>query len=318
MRLERTVTASDGTRLAAERVGPEQGPLAGAPPIVLLHGLTATRHYVLMGSRMLERAGCEIVSYDARGHGDSAPAASLDPAIARQDAAAIRNALAAGDQRAACVTLDVELELHEAYGYRRLARDLRDVLDVLEIDRAVLVGASMGAHTITRLALAHPERVAAAGLITPAFDPEVSRAQARQAYSNWDSLAAGLRSGGVEGFLAAYDLASVPEAWRGTVETVIRQRLRAHRHPEAVADALEAVPRSRPFETFGELAAIAVPVLVLGSRDEADPGHPLAVAECWAASLPTAELLVEAKGSSPIAWQGGQLSRTIEELIGRI
>ncbi len=33
-----------------------------------------------------------------------------------------------------------------------------------------------------------------------------------------------------------------------TVETVLRQRLSAHEHPEAVADALEVVPRSRPFE----------------------------------------------------------------------
>ncbi len=64
----------------------------------------------------------------------------------------------------------------------------------------------------------------------------------------WDALARGLREGGVEGFLAAYDFASVPAAWRATVEKVVHQRLSAHEHPEAVADALEVVPRSRPFE----------------------------------------------------------------------
>ena len=47
-------------------------------PIVLLHGLTATRRYVVMGSRMLERSGHRVVSYDARGHGRSSAAA--DPA----------------------------------------------------------------------------------------------------------------------------------------------------------------------------------------------------------------------------------------------
>ena len=38
-------------------------------PVVLLHGLTATRRYVVMGSRALERGGHRVVAYDARGHG---------------------------------------------------------------------------------------------------------------------------------------------------------------------------------------------------------------------------------------------------------
>ena len=40
----------------------------GARSLVLAHGLTATRRYVLHGSRLLERAGYRVVSYDARGH----------------------------------------------------------------------------------------------------------------------------------------------------------------------------------------------------------------------------------------------------------
>jgi pimeloyl-ACP methyl ester carboxylesterase len=43
-------------------------------PVVLLHGLTATHRYVVMGSRALERSGHRVVAYDARGHGASAPA----------------------------------------------------------------------------------------------------------------------------------------------------------------------------------------------------------------------------------------------------
>jgi pimeloyl-ACP methyl ester carboxylesterase len=38
-------------------------------PVVLLHGLTATRRYVVMGSRSLERSGHRVLAYDARGHG---------------------------------------------------------------------------------------------------------------------------------------------------------------------------------------------------------------------------------------------------------
>jgi 3-oxoadipate enol-lactonase len=112
----------------------------------------------------------------------------------------------------------------------------------------------------------------------------------------------------------------VPAAWRATVATVLRQRLAAHEHPAAVADALEVVPRSTPFDGLAQLRAISVPTLVVGSRDEADPDHPLAVAERYAAAIPGAELLVEPPGPparSPIAWQGGQLSRALAELARR-
>jgi pimeloyl-ACP methyl ester carboxylesterase len=246
-------------------------------PVVLLHGLTATRRYVVMGSKVLERSGHRVVAYDARGHGRSSPAPESSD-----------------------------------YGYPALAADLESVLDDLSIDRAVLAGASMGAHTIARLALDRPERVASAVLITPAHDPDTADDPERLA--RWDALATGLRSGGVDGFVEAYGDAEVPEAWRETVFTVLRQRLSAHEHPEAVADALEAVPRSHPFETWSDLGALDAPAVVVGSRDDADPGHPLAVAERWAGEIPGARLEVEEPGRSPLAWQGAQLSRIIAEL----
>src|SRR3954471_21750935 len=130
-------------------------------PVVLLHGLTATRRYVVMGSRALERGGHRVVAYDARGHGVSAPAASPD-----------------------------------AYGYDALAADLLAVLDDRGIERAVLAGASMGAHTLLAFALEHLERVAAVAIVTPAFDPDDD---AGTDLDRWDALAEGLRHGGVEG-----------------------------------------------------------------------------------------------------------------------
>jgi pimeloyl-ACP methyl ester carboxylesterase len=264
---------SDGVTLSGERAG-------AGPAVVLLHGLTATRRYVLMGSRLLERSGYEVVAYDARGHGHSAPAA--EPS---------------------------------AYTYEHLARDLLAVLDGLGVQRAILAGASMGAHTALRVALTAPERVMALGLITPAYEP--AAAAATQELSGWQALAEGLRREGVEGFVRAYDFSAVPERWRETVERVMRQRLSAHEHPQAVADALEVVPRSRPFATMAELAAVEVPAVVVGSRNDADPGHPLALAEEYAAALPGAQLVVEAQDSSPIAWQGGRLSRVLAELARR-
>jgi pimeloyl-ACP methyl ester carboxylesterase len=243
-------------------------------PIVLLHGLTATRRYVVMGSKNLERGVHRVVMYDARGHGRSDP----------------------GD----------------AYGYGELANDLLAVLDGRGIDRAVLAGASMGAHTIARFALQHPERAAALVLITPAFDPD----EDERGLARWDALSRGLREGGVEGFLEAYGEPRVPASFRETVKTVVRQRLSAHEHPEAVADALQEVPRSRPFESWDDLARIDVPVTVVASRDEADPEHPYVTGQRYAEAIPGAELLTEEPGKSPLAWQGGQLSRVIAETSG--
>jgi pimeloyl-ACP methyl ester carboxylesterase len=245
-------------------------------PVVLLHGLTATHRYVVMGSKALERSGHEVLSYDARGHGASDPAP----------------------------------EGPEAYTYADLADDLVRTLDEAGFERAVLAGASMGAHTALRVALEHPERVAGLVVITPAYDPESWPGNLER----WDALSEGLRTGGVDGFVEAYGDEGVPEQWRDTIHKVLRQRLGAHEHPESVADALRAVPRSRPFEDRDQLREIAAPTIVVADRDEADPGHPLAVGELYASLIPGARLVVEEPGKSPIAWQGGQLSKVIAEV----
>jgi pimeloyl-ACP methyl ester carboxylesterase len=263
---------SSGVTLAGDEAGE-------GTPVVLLHGLTATRRYVVMGSRSLERSGHRVIAYDARGHGASSPAPDPD-----------------------------------AYDYDDLVEDLRAVLDDRGIDRAVLAGASMGAHTAVRLALDAPERVAGLVVATPAFDPEEDR---EAGLKRWDAPSEGLRRGGVDGFVEAYGDPDVPEQWKATIDRVLRQRIAAHEHPEAVADALHAVPRSRPFESWDELAAIEVPVVVVASRDEADPGHPYAIGEAYAERIPGAKLLSEEPGSSPLAWQGGQLSKVISELAER-
>jgi pimeloyl-ACP methyl ester carboxylesterase len=263
-----------GVRLAVEQSGEGM-------PVVLLHGLTATRRYVVMGSKSLGRSGHRVIAYDARGHGRSSPAPDAT-----------------------------------SYTYGDLGTDLERVLDALGLGQAVLAGSSMGAHTLLWLALNHPGRVGGLVVITPAYDPETNDDPARLA--RWDALAQGLRAGGVEGFLEAYGEPNVPAGSREAVLTVIRQRLSQHEHPEAVADALSAVPRSRPFGTLEELGAISVPVTVVASSDELDPGHPQAVGEAYAAAIPGARLVLDEPGRSPIAWQGSQLSKVIAELASGV
>src|SRR5579875_2971705 len=149
-----------GVTLAGEEAGE-------GPAVLLLHGLTATRRYVVMGSKALERSGHRVIQYDDRAHGRSSPAPTA-----------------------------------EEYTYLLLWADALAVLDDRAVERAVLAGASMGAHTLLNLALRHPERVAGIVVITPAYSADDALEEAR--LGRWDRLAAGLRSAGVAGFLEAY------------------------------------------------------------------------------------------------------------------
>jgi pimeloyl-ACP methyl ester carboxylesterase len=255
--------------------GEESG---SGPAVVLLHGLTATRRYVVMGSNSLERSGHRVISYDARGHGRSSPAPSPD-----------------------------------AYNYDLLADDLERLFDVLGIDRAVLAGVSMGSHTVLRFALRAPDRVAGLVVITPAYDGPQSVTGAR--IDRWDRLSAALREGGIEAFVDVYgDSGIASPRLADTVRTVIRQRLALHEHLDALADALQFLPRSTPFGEVSELAAIQAPTVIIGSSDAADPEHPFAVAQSYSEAIPGARLVTERPGSSPLAWQGSQVSKIIAEV----
>jgi pimeloyl-ACP methyl ester carboxylesterase len=105
--------------------------LGEGPPVVLLHGLSATRRNVVQGSRALVKRGYRLISYDARGHGQSQPGPS--------------------------------------YEYSDLVEDLSAVLAELGLDSAALVGSSMGAATAMAFTLENPDRVPALVQITPAY-----------------------------------------------------------------------------------------------------------------------------------------------------
>jgi len=129
--------------------------LGEGPPVVLLHGLSATRRNVVQGSRALVKRGYRLISYDARGHGASQPAPS--------------------------------------YEYADLAGDLEAVLDELELDRVALVGSSMGAATAMAFTLEHPGRVPALVQITPAYTGYARTGDADG--ESWEKLATALDDG---------------------------------------------------------------------------------------------------------------------------
>ncbi len=93
------------------------------PPVLLLHGLGCGKRMWVHQIRAL-RQRFRVIAYDQRGHGGSdAPAAAT------------------------------------GYSASHLARDLVGVLDALQIDRAAVVGFSLGGGPALALAVSRPERV---------------------------------------------------------------------------------------------------------------------------------------------------------------
>jgi pimeloyl-ACP methyl ester carboxylesterase len=170
----------------------------------------------------------------------------------------------------------------------------------------------MGCHTALAYALRNPENVAALILISPVYLPSMA---GEADLARWDDRADALEQGGPAAFgRAAAEGIEAPE-YRRTVERLARERAELHRHPEAVAEALRQVPRSKPFESMDELRRLKTPCLVIGTGDAADPGHPLAVAGQYAGTLADAVMVSEEPGESPLSWQGGRLSREIAAFL---
>ena len=255
-----------------------EGEQAGhGPPVVLLHGLSATRRNVVQGSRALIKRGYRLISYDARGHGASSPA--------------------------------------PRYEYSDLVADLEAVLGQQELERAALVGSSMGAATAMAFTLEHPERVPALVQITPAYTGYARTADVDGEV--WEQLATAL-NGGVDEFVEVAQPQGLPERWREVAREATRQRMERHEHLDAVAQALREIPHSTAWKGLEPLSSLEVPVLIIGSQDDADTLHPLGVAEEYARKLPNAELVVEDRGDSPLAWQGARLSNVIADFFERV
>ena len=255
------------------------GEIAGqGPPVVLLHGLSATRRNVVQGSRHLLKRAYRLIAYDARGHGASSPAPD--------------------------------------YTYPGLIEDLEAVLAELGVERVALVGSSMGAATGMAFAMRHPDRAAAVVQITPAYNGEARTGNVDD--GAWDAMASGLENGGVDAFVEVAQPGGAGEGWKEIAREAIRQRMERHEHPLEVAQALRQMPRSAAWDGLEALREVETPVLIVASRDEMDNLHPLAIAEEYARLLPNAELVVEEKGKSPLAWQGARLSHAIADFFERV
>ena len=132
--LAATAVQSDGRGLTFRRVGGIATMQAGeGTPVVLLHGLGATKASFLPTLAALAPAGFRVIAVDLPGFGDS------------------------------------DKPLRGAYDAPYFARAIVRLLDALGHDRAHVVGNSMGGRVAIELGLAHSERVDRLGLLAPSL-----------------------------------------------------------------------------------------------------------------------------------------------------
>lgn len=208
------------------------------------------------------------------------------------------------DGRATLVAVDLRGRgasnaLPPPYGLAAHARDTLAVLDRLEVERAVLVGHSLGAYVVARVAAEHPDRVSAAVLVdgglripgTERVEPQAfldaflgpalarlrMRFSSRDQYRDWWRTHPALAGGDVDDHdlnaYADYDLVGAPPELRSAVaEEAVR------------ADAADL------FEPGDDAARLTVPATLLvaprGLQGEPRPMQPLPLAREWEAGAP--------------------------------
>ena len=279
--------------LATYRLG--AGPHSGAPLVLAIHGITSTSRTWLATGRALGDCAT-LLAVDLRGRGRST---GLPPVVG--------------------------LDAH--------VRDMLAVLDAAGLERAVVVGHSLGAYIAARLATSHPERVSRLVLVDggltipesvgapdpeqfvqeflgPTFDrltmtfPDVAAYQAwwgaHPAVANADVDRADLDA------YAAHDLAGEP--------------------PQLRSGITAQVVRDDGLDLFGEpdAARLTVPALSLcaprGMVDDPHPMQPLADVQAWAAADPSRRKAVQVPDTNhyTIAWGARGAAAVAEAIIDQV
>lgn len=182
-----------------------------------------------------------------------------------------------------------------AYGYRiaDLARDLTMFLDALEIDRAVLVGHSMGSFVAQRFAIDHPARTAGLVLLGSASDMSENPV----VYDLWTSTMATLTDPVDPAIAREFQLSTLSRPTApGLVDACVLESLKVPaRIWRSAFEGFLEVDHSQ------ELGGIRAPTLIAnGDRDAMfTPAHQLALHD----AIPGSTLLIYAGGGHAPHWE---------------
>jgi 3-oxoadipate enol-lactonase len=188
------------------------------------------------------------------------------------------------------------------FGLDSMVGDLRAMLAALGWPGVVIAGGSMGAAVALRHVLTGPGDCPALVLVAPALGPDRPAAAAAQLAA----VAGRIDAVGVQQAVAEIRAQSAGE--RDGLDCWLRQ------DGAALAAGMRAVPSWRPFSSMDDLAAITLPVALVGIRG--DPLHPVELAARMHARLPTSCL--EVLGSPDEASRPGAIGAAVLRALGRL
>jgi 2-succinyl-6-hydroxy-2,4-cyclohexadiene-1-carboxylate synthase len=178
----------------------------------------------------------------------------------------------------------------ERYGLSRFSEDVATVLDELEIDRATILGYSMGARAAMRFAITNLDLVA--GLILESASPGISgeseRAERRQADC---ALADSIERDGIDAFVNHWEGLSLWDSQRSLADET-RAALRAQRlsgNPKGLANSLRGAGAGVDEPVLDQLGELSIPALLIAGELDARYVHN---ATTLAAALPDARVVI--------------------------
>ena len=245
------------------------------PALLLLHGFTGSGETW----QPFDWPGYETIAVDLPGHGESDKPASA-----------------------------------QRYRMERCIEDLVALLDELGIERAAVLGYSMGGRVALHLVLHAPERLWALVIesASPGIESEAERAERRRSDGE---LADSIVRDGVAPFVDRWQ--AIPLfASQSRLPAHARERLRQQRlrnEPLGLANSLRGLGAGEQEPLYARLHEIATPALVLAGADDAKYR---AIAERTAGALPNARLqIVPEAGHAVHLEQPQALSSAVREFL---
>jgi pimeloyl-ACP methyl ester carboxylesterase len=239
----------------------------GDPAVLLIMGLGS--QMIFWAEELCEAlaaAGYRVIRFDNRDAGRSTVLDERPPDL---------RAVAAGEQEAPYLLQD-------------MAGDAVALLDVLGVDRAHIVGASLGGMIAQRVAIDHPERVLSLASIMSTTGASGVGDPTPEGMSVLMTRAPDDREGYVRATVEARAVIGSQPVDRERTRRLAERAFERGYHPAGTARQLAAVAAS-PDRT-PELASIAAPTVVIHGAD--DPLISVSGGEATAAAIPGAELVV--------------------------
>jgi pimeloyl-ACP methyl ester carboxylesterase len=216
-------------------------------PVIFQHGLGGATEKVF--DQVSVPIGFRLLGLDCRGHGGTKPLG--DPT---------------------------------RLGFNTFADDVLEMLDHLQIPRAIIGGTSMGAGVALNFTLRYPQRVAGLILLRPAWLDAPNKANVLL----FAELARVMREHGPVKGLDIFKQTGLYSSIARESSDCAASLLALFLDPNAFETVarLERIPRDAPNHDRAEWRRIAVPTLVLANRQ--DPIHPFDYGRVFAETIPAA------------------------------